>query len=84
MLVDIRGIDARPTHGHPLTFGHGPHFCAGAHLARLELRTMLEVLRDDFPDARLTVPTTGLVEVHPGGSGGPRLAALRVHLRPTR
>ncbi|MBN9756236.1 putative cytochrome P450 hydroxylase [Pseudonocardia sp. Ae406_Ps2] len=84
VLVDIRGIDARPTQGHPLTFGHGPHFCAGAHLARLELRTMLEVLRDDFPDARPTVPATGLVEVHPGGSGGPRLAGLRVHLRPAR
>ncbi|WP_224388001.1 cytochrome P450 [Pseudonocardia sp. ICBG1293] len=84
VLVDIRGIDARPAVGHPLTFGYGPHFCAGAHLARLELRTVLEVLRDRFPDARPAGPVAGLVEVHPGGPVGARLAALRVRLRPGR
>lgn len=84
VLVDIRGIDAAPVVGHPLTFGHGPHFCAGAHLARLELRAVLEVLRDRFPDARPAGPVTGLVEVHPGGPVGARLAALPVRLHPAR
>ena len=81
-LVDA--FDAGPVVGHPLTFGHGPHFCAGAHLARLELRTVLEVLRDRFPDARPAGPVSGLVEVHPGGPVGARLAALPVRLHPAR
>ncbi|MBL7501702.1 cytochrome P450 [Frankia sp. CNm7] len=36
-----------------LTFGHGMHNCVGAPLARLELRTALELLANRFPDLRL-------------------------------
>jgi cytochrome P450 len=35
-----------------VTFGHGPHHCIGAQLARLELQVSLAALLDAFPDLR--------------------------------
>ncbi|MDX8029405.1 cytochrome P450 [Lentzea sp. BCCO 10_0856] len=40
----------RDTTGHA-TFGHGPHFCLGAGLARLETETVLRQLTARFPRA---------------------------------
>ncbi|WP_191271306.1 cytochrome P450 family protein [Nocardiopsis terrae] len=42
----------REQKGH-LAFSHGPHFCLGAGLARLEGSTALEALFSRFPDIRL-------------------------------
>jgi cytochrome P450 len=39
-----------------LGFGHGSHFCLGAHLARVELQVALASLLARFPDLRLAVP----------------------------
>jgi len=39
-----------------LAFGIGPHFCLGAHLARLELSTMLGELLGRFPALRIDGP----------------------------
>ena len=39
-----------------LAFGHGTHFCLGAHLARLELRVTLPMLFDRLPELRLAGP----------------------------
>ncbi|WP_433338565.1 cytochrome P450 [Spirillospora sp. CA-294931] len=36
-----------------LAFAHGPHFCFGAHLARMEARTALEALLSRLPGLRL-------------------------------
>jgi nocardicin N-oxygenase len=43
-----------------LAFGHGPHYCLGAHLARAELHTALDALLTRIPTLRLAVPPTGL------------------------
>ncbi|CAM3838227.1 cytochrome P450 [Nocardiopsis rhodophaea] len=41
--------------GH-LTFGHGPHRCLGAQLARMELEVAFGSLIAAFPELRLAVP----------------------------
>jgi len=40
---DVFKLD-RPNISEHLAFGRGPHYCAGAHLGRLELRVALEEL----------------------------------------
>jgi cytochrome P450 len=41
-----------------LSFGHGPHFCLGAGLARLEATIALERLFTRFPALNLAAPAT--------------------------
>ncbi|MBP2477886.1 cytochrome P450 monooxygenase OleP [Crossiella equi] len=43
-----------------LSFGHGIHFCVGTHLARLELRTVLQVLVERLPSLDLAEPAAAL------------------------
>ncbi len=49
----------RPDNRH-LAFGHGPHFCLGAHLARVELQESLLALQRRFPRMRLAKPAEEL------------------------
>ncbi|MGP3987945.1 cytochrome P450 [Streptomyces sp. 3N207] len=53
---------AQPPH---LAFGHGPHYCLGAPLARAELAIALRVLADHFPTLRLAAPVES-VTMHAG------------------
>ena len=46
---DVHRVNARQN----LAFAHGPHFCLGAHLARLEARIAVETLLDQLPQLRL-------------------------------
>jgi cytochrome P450 len=43
----------RPNAARHLAFAHGPHFCLGAHLARLEARIAVATLVDLLPRLRL-------------------------------
>ncbi len=47
---DTFDLDRGASH---LGFGLGPHYCAGAPLARIEVRAAIETLLDEFPDLRL-------------------------------
>jgi cytochrome P450 len=49
----------RGTSNH-ISFGRGPHFCVGAHLARAELRATLDLMLDRLPGLRL-VDADGVV-----------------------
>lgn len=46
---DIR----RPNAGRHLAFAHGPHFCIGAHLARLEAQVAMHAMLGRLPRLRL-------------------------------
>ena len=37
-----------------LAFGIGPHFCLGANLARMEVKTVFQELLSRYPDMRVT------------------------------
>ncbi len=47
----------RPNSAKHLAFAHGPHFCLGAHLARLEARIAVETLLDRLPGCAWTRAT---------------------------
>jgi cytochrome P450 len=57
----------RPDVGRHLAFAHGPHFCLGAHLARLEAETAVQEMLDLLPRLRLD----------PGYSSAPRGLVFR-------
>jgi cytochrome P450 len=58
---DGRRLDVTRTDAVPhLAFGHGPHHCVGAALARLELQIALGTLLARFPTLRLAVPAAEL------------------------
>jgi cytochrome P450 len=48
----------RPSSAAHLAFGHGIHRCVGEHLARAEMRTVLERVLARIPDYRLARPVT--------------------------
>ncbi|MFE6520878.1 cytochrome P450 [Streptomyces sp. NPDC057794] len=54
-LFDITRTDT--TH---LSFGHGPHLCVGAELARVEARIALQRLFERYPGLRLAIHPTRL------------------------
>jgi cytochrome P450 len=59
-----------------LAFGTGTHFCAGSHMARLEMRVAFEGWLERFPDARVTAAPERLQSNFING-----IKSMRVRLR---
>ncbi|MCM2393689.1 cytochrome P450 family protein [Streptomyces albipurpureus] len=66
-----------------LAFGHGPHFCLGAHLARLETRIALTTLFERFPHLALAHPDQPPLPVPSLSLNGPAQLHVVPHPRQT-
>lgn len=60
VFADADRFDLERTPNEHIAFGCGEHFCLGAHLARLELRVMVEELLRRLPDMELDGPVQRL------------------------
>ena len=60
-----------------LAFGHGGHYCLGAHLARIELQEVFQALAARVPTLRLATEISEL-SWHTGFLGDDRLTDLLV------
>ncbi|GAA2431834.1 cytochrome P450 [Streptomyces mauvecolor] len=65
-------LDIHRANNKHLSFGHGPHFCLGAHLARVEVQTALETVVRRLPGLALAVPAEELA-----WTTGSRVCGLR-------
>ncbi|MFC4493937.1 cytochrome P450 [Streptomyces ovatisporus] len=54
--ADADRFDVTRPPGQHLSFGHGPHFCLGAPMARMEAAIALEALFEHHPHLELAVP----------------------------
>jgi cytochrome P450 len=60
VFADPQRLDLGRSPNPHLAFGIGPHFCLGAHLARLELTTLLTEIRPHLPGFTVTGPVVRL------------------------
>jgi cytochrome P450 len=69
---------ARPNAKEHLAFGFGPHFCLGAHLARLEMRELFRALFERVESVERAAPTRYMRTTF---VGGPKSLPIRFRAR---
>ncbi len=67
VFPDPYRFDIARSPNYHLAFGQGEHFCIGSHLARLELRLMLEEVMRRMPDLRLAGEVERLTSIQVAG-----------------
>lgn len=60
VFADPNRFDIRRQDNPHVAFGHGPHYCLGAPLARIELQVAFATISRRVPTLRLAVPVTEL------------------------
>ncbi len=60
VFPDGKRFDVARAPNEHVAFGFGPHFCLGAHLARLEIRVMFDEILRRLPDIELAGPVRRL------------------------
>jgi len=86
----VHGADAdhfditRPTVRDHLAFGHGPNYCLGAELARLEGRIALSALFTRYPDLELAVAPDRLTPLPSIIANGHQEIPVRLEGKPDR
>src|SRR6201993_2718988 len=69
-FADPQRVDVARREAAHLAFGYGAHYCIGAPLARIELKTVFAQLIPRFPSMRLTVDPATLPTRRNGLAGG--------------
>ena len=83
-FADPHSVDlARQPNPHVALGGGGPHFCLGAHLARLEARVVLEELRPHLANLSLREPPAVLRSTFFNGIKHLAIAVAESEARPS-
>ncbi|NGO74121.1 cytochrome P450 [Streptomyces sp. YC504] len=55
-FVEPDRFDIARTPNDHISFGYGPHYCSGAHIARIELKAMIRQTIERLPDLEIASP----------------------------